>query len=226
MSIFAVSVIIPAKNEESTIKEIIEKSKPYANEIIVVDGHSIDRTREIAERCGIRVILDNRKSKGDAVRVGAKEAKGDILVFIDADGSHKPNDIPKLLEPIIKGEADIVIGSRAKGGSDELVGTIDKFIRATGSGFITLLINLRFKTDLTDSQNGFRAIKKEVFHKLNLKRNDFVIEQEMIVNALKRGYRIAEEPSHEYKRQGGVRKLSTSQGFKYLIHIFFALLTP
>lgn len=165
------SIVIPAKNEEKTIGEIIEKSKPYGEEILVVDGHSTDKTKEIAESLGARTILDNGKGKGEAIRCAVNNIRGDIVIFIDADGSHDPNDIPKITAPIIKGEADLVIGSRGRGGSDELHGDIYKFFKMVASDFITLGINYRFNVRLTDSQNGFRAIKTDVIRKLDLKED-------------------------------------------------------
>ena len=112
-----ISVVIPTKNEESTIGEVIDAVKPYCNEVIVVDGHSTDRTVQIAEQYGVRIVKDNKKGKGDGIRVGADAVRYDIIVFIDADGSHDPNDIPRLTEPIKRGEADLVIGSRGRGGA-------------------------------------------------------------------------------------------------------------
>ncbi|GBD97191.1 MAG TPA: glycosyltransferase family 2 protein [Nitrospirae bacterium] len=198
-----ISIVIPTKNEERSIKEIIEQCNPYGDEILVVDGHSRDLTRDIAQEAGARVVLDNRGGKGDGLRVGLKEAKGDIIVFIDADGSHDANDIPEIIQPIIEGKADLVVGSRMRGGSDELHGDIGKFIRIIGSDIITLTINYRFGVRLTDSQNGFRAIRKDVGLKIGLKEDIFTIEQEMIMKTLKHGYKIMEIPAHEYSRKYG-----------------------
>lgn len=198
-----VSIVIPTKNEEKMIKDIIERCRPFGDEVLVVDGHSTDKTREIAHFSGARVVLDNKKGKGDGLRVAFKEAKGDIVVFIDADGSHDPKNIPAMIRPIENGQADLVVGSRMRGGSDELHGDIGKFIRIVGSDIITLSINYRFGVRLTDSQNGFRAIKREVGLSLRLKENIFTIEQEMIMKALKKRYKVAEIPSHEYRRKFG-----------------------
>ncbi|HEX9782755.1 MAG TPA: glycosyltransferase family 2 protein, partial [Opitutaceae bacterium] len=174
-----VTAIIPARNEERCIGEIIEKTKPFCDEIVVVDGHSKDRTAEIARGCGdgVRVVTDNGKGKGDAVRVGAFAARYETIVYLDADGSHDPKDIPALVEPIKKGEADLVIGSRGRGGSDELHGDVEKLLRMIGSDVILIGINLRWKQSLTDSQNGFRAIRTEVMRSLDTKENITTIEQ-------------------------------------------------
>ncbi|HEX9903054.1 MAG TPA: glycosyltransferase family 2 protein, partial [Acidobacteriota bacterium] len=120
MKAMKTTVVIPAKNEEQSIGKIIAKCRKYAQEILVVDGHSRDSTARVARRLGARVVQDNGLGKGDGIRVGIQEAKGDILVFIDADGSHDPNDIPELIKPIKQGQADMVVGSRGMGGSDEL----------------------------------------------------------------------------------------------------------
>ena len=203
----SVTVVIPTKNEENTIREVIEGCRKYADEILVIDGHSTDKTRQIAEECGVKVVLDNNKGKGAAVRLAINMVRGDIIVFFDADGSHSPDDIPKLVAPIKSGEYDHVSGSRMKGGSDELHGDLAKFIRMVGSDIITLGINYRFKASLTDSQNGLRAIRTSVARKLNLKEDITTIEEEMIMKTLKTGYKITEVPTHEYKRKSGESKI-------------------
>jgi dolichol-phosphate mannosyltransferase len=204
---FRVTVVIPTKDEEGIVGEIVDGVKPYGDEILVVDGHSRDRTREIASARGARVILDSGRGKGAAVRLAIREATGDVVVFIDADGSHDPQDIPRLIAAIKAGESDLVIGSRGKGGSDELHGTIDQFVRYIGSQLIMLAINYRWDVRLTDCQNGFRAIRRDVGIKLGLTSNHATIEQEMLMKALKQGYRCSEIPSHEYERRWGDSKL-------------------
>ena len=95
-----VSICIPAKDEEATIEEVITRSKPHGDELFVVDGHSSDRTRELAEAMGVAVYLDEGLGKGCAVREAVARATGDILVTIDADLSFDPEDIPRLVEPV------------------------------------------------------------------------------------------------------------------------------
>ena len=202
-----VTVVIPAKDEEGLIGEIVDQVKPYADEVLVVDGHSRDRTAEIATAHGARVIQDNGQGKGEALRLALARAEGEIVVFIDADGSHDPHDIPKLVAPIRAGASDLVIGSRGKGGSDELHGTLEQFIRYSGSQVIMLAINYRWNVRLTDSQNGFRAIRRDVGAKLGLTSNLTTIEQEMLMKALKQGYRVSEIASHEYERRWGTSKV-------------------
>ena len=199
--------MIAAKDEEGIVGSIVDECRPHADEILVVDGHSRDRTREIAVEHGARVIEDNGRGKGDALRVAIAAATTEILVFIDADGSHEAADIPKLIEPIRAGRADLVIASRGKGGSDELHGTVDQLIRYIGSQLIMLGINYRWGVRLTDSQNGFRAIRRDVGLRLGLTSNLTTIEQEMLMKALKQGFRVTEIPSHEYERRWGTSKV-------------------
>ena len=200
---YPISIVIPAKNEEKTIGEIVEAVAPYGDEILVVDGHSTDKTRDIASSKGAKVILDNNKGKGDAIRTAISQAANGIIIFFDADGSHEAKDIPLVIEPIMRGRADMVIGSRIRGGSDEAWGTIPDFIRNVGSHIILLAINYRFGVHLTDSQNGFRAIRTDTAKSLELKENITTIEQEMLIKYLKKGYRVSEVPSHEYRRKFG-----------------------
>lgn len=202
-----ISVVIPALNEEAAIADVINGCKPFCSEIVVVDGHSTDRTRDIAKGLGANVVLDNKKGKGDAIRRAINFVNGDIIVFIDADGSHDPKDIPRLAEPILKGEADHVSGSRLMGGSSEMHGGFDECLRLMGSSFITACVNRRFGVKLSESQNGFRAIRKNVIDQLGLKENITTIEQEMVIKTLRKSFRMAEVPCHEYKRRGGHSKI-------------------
>jgi dolichol-phosphate mannosyltransferase len=201
-----VTIVIPSKDEAGLIGEIVDSVRPYGD-VLVIDGHSTDATREIAQAHGARVVLDGGRGKGQAIRQSLKEATTEIVVFIDADGSHDPKDIPALVAPIAAGEADMVIASRGKGGSDELHGTIGQFIRYVGSQLIMLAINYRWDVRLSDSQNGYRAIRRDVGLALDLQSNLTTIEQEMLMRALKRGYRVTEIASHEYERRWGTSKV-------------------
>jgi dolichol-phosphate mannosyltransferase len=213
-------VIIPTKNEEATIGEILDKISHYTSQILVVDGHSEDNTIPEVKRRGIRFVLDNQKGKGDALKVGVNSTEEEIVVFVDADGSHEISDIPKLIKPIQGGEADLVVGSRILGGSDELHGTFNKFIRNTGTNLLAVLTNKKWKTELSDIENGFRAIRRDVFNSIKLKSNGFTVEQEMVMKCLKHNFKVIEVASHEYERKSGYSKLKTIQGFKFLIHFF------
>ena len=214
------TIVIPTLNEAATAGEVIHLAEPFASDILVVDGYSTDGTAEIARSLGLLVIYDHGKGKGDAIRATIPHLRREITVFIDADGSHDPHDIPALVQPIVDGRADHVTGSRLIGGSSELHGGFDEFFRLMGSSFITACINHRFGVKLSDSQNGFRAIRTDVLRSLNLRENITTIEQEMIIKTLKRGYRMAETPSHEPKRKGGVSKIDIR---KVAFHYVYSL---
>jgi glycosyltransferase involved in cell wall biosynthesis len=211
-----ISVIVPAKNEAGGVAKIVRTVAKHGDEVIVIDGHSTDGTGELAERAGAKVVIDGVHGKGSALRMGIEEARGEVLVFIDADGSHEPDDIPRLVQPILDGRADLVVASRTLGGSDEFNKTVDGFLRRVGSDVIALAINWRWGVQLTDVENGFRAIRADVVRQLNLTANDFDIGQEMVMKCLKKGFRIMEVPSHEYVRAWGRSKLSTWKGWKFV----------
>ena len=219
-----ITVAIIARDEEATIGQAVLGAKVHASELLVVDGGSRDRTREIASKAGALVLSDDGRGKGAGVRLAIQKAQCDILVLMDADGSHQASDIPDLVRPIMDGQADMVIASRLRGGSDEFHGTLDNIIRQAGGALISLMLNWRWKADITDCENGFRAVDVQKARVLGLKANDFLIEQEMVVKAIKNGLVIREIASHEYSRQGGESKLKTSQGWKFLWHIFREML--
>lgn len=199
-----ISVIIPAYNEEKVIGEIISKVKPFCDDIIIaLAKKSSDNTTKIAQSMGIRIIRDNGLGKGDGMRCAANNVKDGIIVFIDADGSHIPEDIPGLVTPILENKADMVIGSRFLGGSEELYGDFNQFTRVFFSMCIAQIMNWKFKTAIQDTQNGFRAIKADVLKDLKLTSKHTEIETEMCMKCFKKGYRILEVPSRELKRRFG-----------------------
>ncbi|MBF0120281.1 MAG: glycosyltransferase [Desulfobacterales bacterium] len=212
-----ITVVIPTLNEEFTIGDVIKIVQKYTNNILIVDGHSTDNTVNTAKLFDTRIIYDNRKGKGAAIRGAISHITTPITVFIDADFSHDPNDIPLLIQPIIEGKADHVSGSRLIGGSSELHGGFDECFRLMGSSFITACINNKFKVKLSESQNGFRAIKTDVLKALDLKENITTIEQEMVIKTLKKGFRMAEVPTHEHKRKAGYSKIDVKKvAFRYV----------
>ncbi|MBN1788625.1 MAG: glycosyltransferase family 2 protein [Sedimentisphaerales bacterium] len=215
-----ISVVIPTKNEAPTLREIIKGVKKYATEVIVIDGNSTDDTVKIAEEEGVKIFMQPDKGKGGAIRMGIEKSEGDIIVFIDGDGSHDADDIPKLINPIINDTADMVIGSRISGGSDELHGNVDRCLRSIGSAIIGGIINLRWKQNLTDAQNGFRALRAKMARTLDLKEKITTIEQEMTIKVIKKGYRISEVPSHEYERKFGESSIRLRKvWFRYIYSI-------
>ena len=204
-----VTIVIPALNEAATIESVVSACIERAGTVIVVDGHSTDDTRRRAAGAGATCISDHGRGKGDAIRTAIPRVETDLTVFIDADGSHDPGDIPLLLAPIDEDRADHVAASRLVGGSSELYGGFDEFVRLSGSAFITACINHRLGVRLSDSQNGFRAIRTSVLKALSLKERMTTIEQEMTIRTLQLGYRLVEVPSHEHRRQAGRSHIRT-----------------
>jgi glycosyltransferase involved in cell wall biosynthesis len=150
-----ISAVIPAYNEGENIQNVIAETKPFVDEIIVIDDCSQDNTNEIATQAGAQV-LSNTKNLGyfKSLKRGLKVAQGDILVTLDADGEHIPKYIPDLINPIQQGKAELVLGIRQK-------------IPRPSERFLNWLTNFRVKTK--DSGTGFRALKKDLAKKLDLK---------------------------------------------------------
>ena len=212
-----ITVVIPARNEESNIAAVIEGSRQFCDRIVVIDGNSTDGTRELAAALGAEVVEQKSRGKGGAIIEALDHVTDGIIVFIDADQSHDPSDIPALVAPILSGGADMVIGSRMLGGSDELFTGVREFTRLLGGHVLTLLIAKRYRYPLTDSQNGFRAIRRTVLARLPLKQSSFTIETEMCIEAIRHGYRVLEVPSHEYRRASGESNIDPLKlGFLYV----------
>jgi dolichol-phosphate mannosyltransferase len=221
-----VSVVIAAKQEAPSIGDVLTRTRRYASEIVVVVGHSTDGTAAIAAEGGAHVLGDGGRGKGEAIRRAIPHIRTPVTVFLDADGSHDPEDIPLLVEPILAGEADHVAASRLRGGSSELHGGFDEFLRLAGSSFITACINWRFKSRLSDSQNGFRAVRTSVLRQLDLRENTTTIEQEMTIKTLRQGWRMAEVPSHEHRRMHGASHIrvwrdAPRYGLSLVRYLFF-----
>ena len=221
------AIVVPAKNEEATIKEVLRQLQGLSDDLIVVDGKSTDKTVTIAKAWGVKVVRDHGSGKGDAVRVGLAEARHPITVFIDADGSHDPKDIAKLVGPIADDRADMVMGSRMLGGSEELFGSFREVIRLMGSLVISLSINYRYGVRFTDYQNGFRAIRTHIGREIGLTSNITTIEQEMAMRCLCNGFRVMEVPTHEYPRKGGVSKINVLRvAHLYVLNLIKGLVLP
>lgn len=218
-----VSIVIPCKDEAEGLRKVIQSAKPYSSDIVIMDGHSKDNTKDIALKENVRYFLDHGKGRGEAVRDGFKKAKNEFILVFDADGSSDYKDIPLILSPLFKKNADLVIGSRRTGGSFDLKMNFQGLLRSSGSDFLVYLVNKRFKSDFSDILFGFRAVKKSSLRKLNLKANGHELEQEMVVSALKNKLNIVEVPSRENARKWGKSKLKTITGVKFIFHLLKAL---
>jgi len=214
-----VEVIIPALNEEKTIGSIIKRSFLYADKVLVIDGGSEDNTVEIAKEMGARILFQNSKGKGAALKEAFEYVNSDIIVMLDGDGSMRPEEIPMFLKRIYSG-VDIVKGSRFTnyGGSQDIT-----FSRIFGNTLFTVLVNMMWKSNFTDLCYGFMAFRKDATKKLSpiLRSKGFDIETEMIIKARKLGLRIVEVPSFELKRLFGQSKLKT---FRDGLRILFTIL--
>lgn len=217
------TVVIPAFNEQKTIGHVIEKTVeamdnsglPY--EIIVVDDGSTDNTKQIASTHKVTLLSnDKNMGKGNALRKAFQTATGNILVTIDADGAHDPKEILTLINPLLNG-TDIVSGSRYLGNGRNWTTRINR----VGNSMFNITITALTGKYVTDSQTGFRAIKREVLEKLNLNSNGYEVETEITVKSLKNGFIFKEEPITCTKREHNISKLKIlSDGTKIFTTIF------
>lgn len=201
------SLIILTLNEIEGVRTLYDRI-PFdaVDEYFVVDGGSIDGTVEFFRERGIKVVPQEIKGRGEAFRVAVKRAEGDHLIFFSPDGNEDPGDIPKLLELLAMGY-DIAIASRFLSGSQNEEDDLRFPWRAWANRAFTLIANIIWNTNrnyITDTINGYRAIKKEAFNKLNISAPGFVIEYQMSIRAMKLGLKVVEIPTVEGQRIGGV----------------------
>ena len=205
-----VSLIIPTKNEEGCIGKVLkEVPKRLVDEIIVVDGHSTDNTLDVA-KANLRpkkdkLILQRSKGYGTAFREGFEIARGDVIILMDADGSHNPVDIPALIDKVKEGYEYAMASRYASGGGS----LDDTFIRWIGNRIFTFLTNIIHGTNVTDSLYLFTAITRKGLAKLNLKSSGFEFCTEILVKAHRAGLKFAEVPVVERKRFSGKSKVNS-----------------
>ena len=185
---------IPAFNEEKNIAGIISKLKRITKDIIVCNDGSTDLTADIAEEMGALVINHEKNlGYGGAIRsifLKAKDLNGDVLVTFDADGQHRIEDIDKVINPVLDGQSDIVIGSRFLDGSKKEVPQY----RKVGIKVITKITNATIKKDLTDSQSGFRAYSKQVLNEIRPSESGMGVSTEILIKANSKNLKISEVP--------------------------------
>jgi len=182
---------IPAFNEENVIGDLIKKSLKFVDHVVVYDDGSSDKTSEIAENAGAYVIKNSQnKGKGFALQSLFKYARhqdSEIIVTIDGDGQFKPDEIPKLCDPILNDDQDLVIGNRFDK-NDEM----PKY-REIGNKMLDRLSNMALKLPLKDTQSGFRAYSKNAIQLITFSNKGFGADSEILINAYDKGLKITEE---------------------------------
>lgn len=202
-----ISVVIPTKNEARNIGWVLERMDPMVDEVIIVDGLSVDGTIAAARavRPDVVVVEHPVPGKGEAVRAGFAAATGDLVVMLDADGSMDPGEIIRYVEALVDGH-DFVKGSRYLSGG----GTSDiTLLRTIGNGALTRLANLLFGTSYSELCYGYMAFRRTRIRELDLTSTGFEIETEIVLKARLAGLAIVEVPSFESPRRHGVSNLHT-----------------
>lgn len=214
-----VIAIIPAFNEELTIGSVVLEARKYASEVVVVDDGSQDRTAELAELAGARVIRIGRNTgKSNALMRGLEEIKEKnflAVALLDGDGQHDPGEIPKIVGPVISGEADLVIGSRFLGNGERIPA-----YRRVGQKILDIVTNMGARQRITDSQSGFRALSASAVRSLDFSSRGYTIESDMILRLSEKGSRIREVPiSSRYDVPKGHKKNPFAHGLDVFARI-------
>jgi glycosyltransferase involved in cell wall biosynthesis len=211
-----VSFLVPAFNEEQTIGEVLERIAALGldAQTIVVDDGSTDRTAQIADEHGVTVIRQPNRGKGAAIRAAIPLVDGDVAVIQDADMEYDPAEVPGLIEPIERGVADVVYGSRLSGGRPQRAYL---FWHKVGNRFLSLVTGVLYNTTLTDMETGYKAFRADVLRSLDLRRDDFAIEPEITGEVCRRRLRVYELPISYYGRTYAEgKKITWRDGFKAL----------
>jgi glycosyltransferase involved in cell wall biosynthesis len=202
-----ISVIIPALNEEATIGQVVAAvPREIAHEVIVADNGSDDDTADRARRAGARVVREPRRGYGRACRAGVRaiDARCAIIVFLDGDGSDRPEMMGRLVHPILRGEQDLVVGSRIRGKREPGSMEAAQVIAGFGTG---LLLRMLYGVRYSD-MCPFRAIRREALERLGMREETYGWNLEMQMRAARAGLRILEVPVDHRRRRGGTSKVS------------------
>jgi len=193
-----VSILIPAYNEAATLRQVLERVSglPLDMEIVVVDDGSTDATPAILaewarERDDTIVVTQPNMGKGAALRAAIARASGDICVIQDADLEYDPDDVPRLVRPIVEGYADVVYGSRLKGGAPQRA---FMFWHLVGNRCLSLLASVLYDTPLSDIETGYKAFRTDTLRSLHLREDGFGVEPEITAQVCRRRLRIYELP--------------------------------
>ena len=221
----SVSVVMPCLNEEETVGACVAKAvgwlerRGIPGEVLVVDNGSTDRSVEIAEDAGARVIHERRRGYGQAYLRGFAEARGDYIVMGDSDDTYDFSDLDALVAPLDRG-ADMVLGNRFAGGIAS--GAMPWAHRYIGSPIINFVIRLFFGTRIGDSQSGLRAFRRGVTERLGLRSSGMELASEMIVSASRAGLTIAEVPAPYAIRRGESKLNTVRDGWRHLRYLLLA----
>ena len=211
-----VSIVLPAKNESAAIGQTLAQIQQLqlAHEIIVVNDGSTDQTKQVAESAGAKVLTHPySKGNGAAIKTGARTATGEIIIFMDADGQHDPQDIPHLLEKIEQGY-DLVVGARQKG-SQASVG------RGIANTLYNNLATYMTEQKVEDLTSGFRAVRADKFREfLYLLPNGFSYPTTSTMAFFRAGYSVAYVPIHTAKRIGKSHIQPLKDGVRFFLIIF------
>jgi len=217
-----VSFIVPVYNEAATIGELLARvdALELDKQIVVVDDGSTDGTGRVLDdwqdRENVVVIRKQNGGKGSAIRVALPYLDREITVIQDADLEYDPAEVPTLIEPIARGAADVVFGSRLSGGRPQRAYL---FWHLVGNRFLSLLTNLLYNTTLSDMETGYKAFRTEVLQSLRLRQDDFSIEPEITAKVCKLRLRIYELPIAYYGRSYDEgKKITWRDGFK-AVHV-------
>lgn len=210
MNLSRVTAIIPALDEEEAIGgTVAHLDRGLIQEVIVVDNGSRDRTADRATAAGARVVFESRRGYGSACLAGMRAAQhADVLVFLDGDGSDVPEDLPQILAPILRDEADLVLGSRIRGRSEP--GSLSAH-QIWGNRIVLALLRMLYGMRLTDL-GPFRAIRREALTRLGMSHPTYGWPIEMIVKAAKSGMKIVEVPVNYRRRVGRSKVAGTVRG--------------
>jgi glycosyltransferase involved in cell wall biosynthesis len=202
--------IIPALDEEAAIGGVVRAvSRQLVSEVIVVDNGSRDGTAAVASAAGATVIRESQRGYGAACQAGARAAcQADILVFLDGDGSDDPAELPRVLQPLLQGQADLALGSRTVGQDDHSGLTPQQRV---GNLVVTSLVRVLYGLALSDI-GPFRAITQPAFQALGMEHKTYGWPVEMVVKAAKKGYRVVEVPVSCHQRIGRSKVAGTLTG--------------
>ena len=220
-----VSIVMPCLNEEQTVGVCVRKAVSWLEragvqgEVIVVDNGSSDRSVELAEEAGARVVHERRRGYGQTYLRGFTEARGEFIVMGDSDDTYDFSDLSALIEPLKHG-ADMVVGNRFAGGISR--GAMPWAHRYIGSPIINFVIRLFFGTRIGDSQSGLRAFRRSVPERLQLRSGGMELASEMIVSAARAGMTITEVPAPYAVRQGDSKLNTVRDGWRHIRYLLLA----